>query len=64
MSVLTQEEVENAVRHDWTKDEIANIYHRPLLELVFEASQVHKQYHKIGEVQATSSTLSYGCQSP
>jgi len=63
MSVLTQEEVENAVRHDWTKDEIANIYHRPLLELVFEASQVHKQYHKIGEVQVSSlvSVKTGGC---
>ncbi len=63
MSVLTQEEVENAVRHDWTKDEIADIYHRPLLELVFEASQVHKQYHKIGEVQVSSlvSVKTGGC---
>ena len=63
MSVLIQEEVKNAVRHDWTKEEIAEIYHRPLLELVFEASQVHKQYHKIGEVQVSSlvSVKTGGC---
>ena len=63
MSVLIQEEVKNAVRHDWIKEEIAEIYHRPLLELVFEASQVHKQYHKIGEVQVSSlvSVKTGGC---
>ena len=66
MSVLIEEkieEVKNAVRHDWTKEEIAEIYHLPLLELVFEASQVHKQYHEIGEVQVSSlvSVKTGGC---
>ena len=63
MSVLIQEEVKNTLRHDWTKEEIAKIYHRPLLELVFEASQVHKRYHKIGEVQVSSlvSVKTGGC---
>ena len=41
MSVVIEEKIEAVVRHDWTKEEIAEIYHRPLLELVFEASQVH-----------------------
>ena len=63
MSVLIQEQKSVAVRHDWTKEEIAAIYHRPLLDLVFEASQVHKQYHKIGEVQVSSlvSVKTGGC---
>ena len=30
-------------RHDWTREEIAAIYHKPLLELVLEAANLHKQ---------------------
>lgn len=54
---------EREVRHDWTREEISSIYHQPLLELVFEAAQVHKIYHKIGEVQVSSlvSVKTGGC---
>jgi len=63
MPVVIEEKKETVVRQDWTKGEIADIYHRPLLELVFEASQVHKQYHEIGEVQVSSlvSVKTGGC---
>ena len=40
-----------AIRHDWTVDEIRAIYEGPLLELVFEAARVHRQYHDPAEVQ-------------
>lgn len=30
-------------RHDWTREDIAAIYHKPLLELVLEAANLHKQ---------------------
>jgi len=39
---------------NWTKEEILAIYNTPLLELVQRASEVHKQYHKTGEVQVSS----------
>ncbi len=39
------------LRHDWTRDEVRSIYHRPLLELVFQAQQVHRQFHNPQEVQ-------------
>ncbi|MCE3229411.1 MAG: bioB [Bacteroidetes bacterium] len=39
---------------DWTKEEILDIYNTPLLELISKASEVHKQYHAIGEVQVSS----------
>ncbi|MDP1801660.1 MAG: biotin synthase BioB [Bacteroidota bacterium] len=39
---------------DWTKQEILDIYNTPLLELISKAAEVHKQYHKIGEVQVSS----------
>ncbi|HZT68640.1 MAG TPA: biotin synthase BioB [Terriglobia bacterium] len=39
------------LRHDWTKDEVRSIYHQPLLELVFQAQQVHRRHHNPQEVQ-------------
>ncbi len=39
---------------DWTKQEILDIYNTPLLELISKAAEVHKAYHKIGEVQVSS----------
>ncbi|MGH9468770.1 MAG: biotin synthase BioB [Terriglobia bacterium] len=39
------------VRHDWTAAEVESIYHQPLLELVFRAQQIHRQFHAPGEVQ-------------
>lgn len=38
----------------WTKAEILDVYNKPLLELVYEAATVHRQYHKPGEVQISS----------
>lgn len=40
-----------AVRTDWTLDDIRNIYNQPLLELVYQAATVHRQFHEAGEVQ-------------
>ncbi|PWT98537.1 MAG: biotin synthase BioB [Terriglobia bacterium] len=38
-------------RHDWTLEEIESIYTAPLLELVFQAQQVHREHHRPNEVQ-------------
>lgn len=40
------------VRHDWTREEVATLYRRPLLGLILEAAAVHRHYHTPGEVQA------------
>lgn len=42
------------IRHNWTKEEISEIYYRPLLSLVLDSAIVHKQNHKFGEVQISS----------
>lgn len=42
------------VRHNWTKEEITEIFNTPLLSLVLDAAIVHKQNHKFGEVQISS----------
>lgn len=39
------------VRTDWTRQEIAAIYHTPLMELIYQAATVHRQHHKPNAVQ-------------
>ncbi len=41
------------VRYDWTFDEIKKIYDRPLLQLIFDAATVHRQFFSPGEVQVS-----------
>jgi len=41
-------------RHNWTKEEISEIYERPLLSLVLDAADVHRRRHAFGEVQISS----------
>ena len=39
---------------DWTKQEILDVYNTPLMELIYNAAEVHKKYHTVGEVQVSS----------
>ena len=41
----------NGVRHDWTREEVLTIYNRPLMDAVFAAQALHRQYFEPGEVQ-------------
>jgi len=52
------------IRHNWTKEEIDSIYNRPLLHLILDAADVHRKYHKFGEVQVSSllSIKTGGCK--
>jgi biotin synthase len=43
--------VRASVRHDWTKQEIAEIYHLPFHDLMYRASTVHRMYWDPSEVQ-------------
>lgn len=42
------------LRNNWTKAEIADIYHRPLLDLIYEAATVHRNNNEHNEVQISS----------
>jgi biotin synthase len=42
------------IRHDWTLDEVREIYNQPLLDLVYQAATVHRQYHDPSKVQVSS----------
>jgi biotin synthase len=39
------------IRNNWSLSEIEEIYHTPLLELIYKAATVHREHHEIGEVQ-------------
>ncbi len=53
----------NDIRHNWTKEEITEIYERPLIGLILDAADMHRRYHKVGEVQISSllSVKTGGC---
>ena len=42
------------IRNNWTKEEIAEIYHSPLLDLVYRAATIHRENKDYSEVQITS----------
>ena len=44
----------SGIRHDWSLEEIREIYEKPLMALVMEAGGVHARNHKVGEVQVSS----------
>ncbi len=33
------------VRNDWSLDEVRQIYEKPILELIFQAASIHRQFH-------------------
>jgi biotin synthase len=39
------------VRYDWTRESVREIYHRPLLDLIFSAQQIHRKFHDPARVQ-------------
>lgn len=39
------------IRTDWTLPEVEQLYHTPLLELVYRAATIHRKYNDTGEVQ-------------
>ena len=40
-----------ALRHDWSRTEVAEIYRTPLTELVYRAQTVHRRFHAPDRVQ-------------
>jgi len=42
------------IRHNWTLDQLRNLYNQPLMELVYKAATVHRQNFDPQEVQVSS----------
>jgi biotin synthase len=51
------------VRNDWTREEISSLYHSPLLDLVYQAASIHRQYNAADQVQVCTllSVKTGGC---
>jgi biotin synthase len=60
---MSLESLNTEIRTDWSIAEIKAIYDKPLLELVFEAAQVHRKFHTGSEVQVCTllSVKTGGC---
>ena len=41
-------------RHNWTKEEILDIYNKPLMELLYDAATIHREYHDPNTVQVST----------
>lgn len=41
-------------RHNWTKEEILEIYNKPMMDLLYEAATVHRKYHDPNTVQVST----------
>lgn len=44
----------NQIRHNWTKEEILNIYNRPLMELLYDAATIHRKQHDPNQIQVST----------
>ena len=60
---MTENGLKTDLRTDWSLEEIKAIYYRPVLELIVEAANVHKQHQATGEVQVCTllSVKTGGC---
>lgn len=44
----------NDTRNDWTKSEILGLYQLPLMDLLYKAATIHRQYHDPNTVQVST----------
>jgi biotin synthase len=42
------------IKHNWTKEQILDIYNKPLMELLYEAATVHRLHHDPNTVQVST----------
>ena len=42
------------IRHNWTKEEILEIYNKPLMELLYDAATIHRKQHDPNVVQVST----------
>lgn len=51
------------IRHDWTKEELQDLYVMPLMALISQAHDIHLQHHPLGEIQVCNliSVKTGGC---
>ncbi len=51
---MTQRQQSASLRHDWSHEEVAELYQAPLMDLLFQAQTVHRQFFDPNEVQVST----------
>lgn len=53
----------STIRNDWTREEISQIYNLPIMDLIYTAATVHRQFHDPNEIQVCTllSVKTGGC---
>ncbi|MEF1219007.1 biotin synthase, partial [Photobacterium damselae] len=41
-------------RHNWNVEEVQQLLDQPFMDLLFQAQQVHRQYHDPNQVQVST----------
>ncbi|MGD8378471.1 MAG: biotin synthase BioB [Gammaproteobacteria bacterium] len=54
MSATGQSAPSGDIRHDWTREEVAELFTRPFNDLIFAAQQVHRRHFPANEVQVST----------
>ena len=49
MKIITMD-----IRHDWKQEEVSAMYDLPLLDLVYKAASVHREFHDSKQIQISS----------
>lgn len=44
----------SVIRNNWTKEEIIDVYNKPLMDLLYEAASIHRQHHDPNVVQVST----------
>jgi biotin synthase len=44
----------SVTRHNWTKEEIINLYSTPLMDLLYQAAAIHREHHDPNVVQVST----------
>lgn len=42
------------IKNDWSTSELLSLYNKPLMELLYEAATIHRQYHDPNKVQVST----------
>ena len=45
---------DNIDTSQWTITEVTQLFELPFMELMFQAQSIHRQFHKVGEVQLST----------
>ncbi len=60
---MSETPLDHLIKTNWTRQEIAEIYNTPILELIYKGASVHRKFHETSEVQVCTllSVKTGGC---